>query len=85
MYKRQVEDHSVIGGLGSAVSEYLSENNPTKIRKIGVEDRFGESGDSEELLSLVGLTVESIETASRAMLKIRKFLPQYWVVFKNNR
>ena len=63
-----VEDHSVIGGLGSAVSGYLSENNPTKIRKIGVEDRFGESGDSEELLSLVGLTVESIETAARAML-----------------
>jgi transketolase len=63
-----VEDHSIIGGLGSAVSEYLSENNPTKIRKIGVEDRFGESGGSEELLSLVGLTVESIETAARAML-----------------
>ena len=63
-----VEDHSVIGGLGSAVSEYLSENNPTIIRKIGVEARFGESGDSEELLSLVGLTVESIETAARAML-----------------
>ena len=63
-----VEDHSIIGGLGSAVSEYLSENNPTKIRKIGVEDRFGESGGTEELLSLVGLTVESIETAARAML-----------------
>ena len=63
-----VEDHSVIGGLGSAVSEYLSENNPIKIRKIGVDDRFGESGDSEELLSLVGLTVESIETAARTML-----------------
>jgi transketolase len=63
-----VEDHSVIGGLGSAVSEYLSENNPTKIRKIGVGDRFGESGDSEELLDLVGLTIESIETASKSLL-----------------
>ena len=63
-----MEDHSVIGGLGSAVSEYLSENNPTKIRKIGVDDRFGESGDSEELLDLVGLTIESIETASKSLL-----------------
>jgi len=63
-----VEDHSVIGGLGSAVSEYLSENNPTKIRKIGVDDRFGESGDSEELLDLVGLTIESIETAAKSLL-----------------
>ena len=63
-----VEDHSVIGGLGSAVSEYLSENNPTKIHKIGVDDRFGESGDSEELLDLVGLTIESIETAAKSLL-----------------
>jgi len=63
-----VEDHSVIGGLGSAVSEYLSENNPTKIHKIGVRDRFGESGGSEELLDLVGLTVNSIESAARTLL-----------------
>ena len=63
-----VEDHSVIGGLGSAVSEYLSETSPIKIHKIGVKDRFGESGGSEELLDLVGLTVDSIETAVRTLL-----------------
>ena len=64
-----VEDHSVIGGLGSAVSEYLSESNPTKVIKIGVQDRFGESGESEELLDLVGLNVQSIESAARSLLK----------------
>ena len=64
-----VEDHSVIGGLGSAVSEYLSESNPTKVIKIGVQDRFGVSGESEELLDLVGLNVQSIESAARSLLK----------------
>ena len=63
-----VEDHSVIGGLGSAVSEYLSETSPIKIHKIGVNDRFGESGGSEELLDLVGLSVESIDAAARTLL-----------------
>ncbi len=62
-----VEDHSIIGGLGSSISEYLSTINPTKITMIGVEDRFGESGGSEELLELVGLTVERIEEACRVL------------------
>jgi len=65
-----VEDHSIIGGLGSAVSEYLSENKPTRVVKIGVDDRFGESGGSEELLELVGLTIESIESAVRSIVKL---------------
>jgi len=62
-----VEDHSIIGGLGSSISEYLSTTNPTKITMIGVEDRFGESGGSEELLELVGLTVKRIEEACRVL------------------
>ena len=62
-----VEDHSIIGGLGSSISEYLSTTNPRKITMIGVEDRFGESGESEELLELVGLTVERIEEACRVL------------------
>ena len=65
-----VEDHSIIGGLGSAVSEYLSENKPTRVVKVGVDDRFGESGGSEELLKLVGLTIESIESAVRSIVKL---------------
>jgi len=44
------EDHSIIGGLGSAVSEWASEEFPLPIEKIGVKDRFGESGESNELL-----------------------------------
>lgn len=54
------EEHSIIGGLGSAVSEFLSENYPTKIRRIGLIDDFGCSGSPEELLKLYGLTPDNI-------------------------
>lgn len=62
-----VEDHSVIAGLGSAIAEYLSQTNPTKIKMLGVNDRFGESGDSEELLRMVGLTSEAIVDAAKTL------------------
>ncbi len=55
-----VEEHSVIGGLGSAVCDILSENAPTKVMKIGVNDTFGESGPALELLKKYGLDTESI-------------------------
>ncbi|OTN89390.1 hypothetical protein A5819_001882 [Enterococcus sp. 7E2_DIV0204] len=54
------EEHSIIGGLGSAVSEYLSENYPTKIVKIGIQDRFGQSGDPALLKEEYGLTAENL-------------------------
>ncbi len=54
------EEHSVIGGLGGAVSEFLSEKFPVKIKKIGTKDTFGGSGKPEELLRLYGLTAEDI-------------------------
>jgi transketolase len=54
------EEHSIIGGLGSAVSEFLSENYPTKICRVGLMDDFGCSGMPEELLKLYGLTPENI-------------------------
>ncbi|MDR3258308.1 MAG: transketolase family protein [Fusobacteriaceae bacterium] len=54
------EEHSVIGGLGSAVSEYLSEIYPTKIIKIGINDEFGQSGKALELLEKYGLTSTNI-------------------------
>lgn len=44
------EEHSVIGGLGSAVSEFLSEVYPTKVKKLGIYDKFGQSGKAAELL-----------------------------------
>jgi transketolase len=54
------EEHSVIGGLGSAVSEFLSENRPSRIIRIGIKDDFGCSGTSDELLKLYGLTADNI-------------------------
>ena len=46
-----VEDHSVIGGLGSSVCEVLSEEYPTKVERMGIMDTFGQSGNGEELLA----------------------------------
>ena len=58
------EEHSVIGGLGEAVSALLSENCPVPVRRIGVNDQFGHSGPAQELLRQFGLTAEHIvETA----------------------
>ena len=54
------EEHSVIGGLGSAVLEFLSENQPTKVIKIGVQDQFGQSGNPELLKEHYGLTAKNI-------------------------
>jgi len=59
------EDHSVIGGLGGAISEWLSTNKPVPLEMVGVMDRFGESGDSAELMEEVGLTSEAICQAAR--------------------
>lgn len=55
-----VEEHSVIGGLGSAVCDVLAEKAPTKVMKIGINDTFGESGPAVELLKKYGLDTESI-------------------------
>ena len=55
-----VEEHSVIGGLGSAVCDVLSEKLPTKVMKIGINDVYGESGPALELLKKYGLDADSI-------------------------
>ena len=55
-----VEEHSVIGGLGSAVCDCLSEKAPTKVMKIGVNDTFGESGPAVKLLEKYGLDAQGI-------------------------
>ncbi|MCI8716854.1 MAG: transketolase family protein [Lachnospiraceae bacterium] len=55
-----VEEHSVIGGLGSAVCDCLSENLPTKVLKIGMNDMFGESGAAVKLIHKYGLDAEGI-------------------------
>ena len=63
-----VEEHSVIGGLGSAVCEVLSEKLPTPVLKIGVMDVFGESGPAKELIKKYGLDAESIYAKVKAFV-----------------
>ena len=63
------EEHSVIGGLGSAVAEFLSENCPCPITRVGTRDTFGESGDPEELFKKYGLTAEDIRAAAEISIK----------------
>lgn len=55
-----VEEHSIIGGLGSAVCDVLSEKAPTQVMKIGINDTYGESGPAVELVKKYGLDAESI-------------------------
>ena len=55
-----IEDHSIIGGLGSAVCEVLSENYPTKVIRMGIKDKFGKSGKAEELMKFYEITAENI-------------------------
>ncbi len=58
-----VEEHQVMGGMGSAVCEILAKNYPVPVEMIGMQDAFGESGDSEELIEKFGMDVESIKDA----------------------
>ena len=55
-----IEDHSIIGGLGSAISEVLTENYPTKLERLGINDTFGKSGKAEELMKCFHITAEDI-------------------------
>lgn len=63
-----VEEHSVIGGLGSAVCDVVAEECPVKVIKIGVEDSFGHSGAAKELLKEFGLTAENIVNVTKKLL-----------------
>jgi transketolase len=64
-----VEEHSVIGGLGSAVCDALCASYPTKVLKIGVNDVYGESGPALELIKKYGLDGESIAAKVEAFVK----------------
>ena len=63
-----VEEHSVIGGLGSAVAEVLAEQYPAKLKRIGVYDRYTESGPAEALIHHYGLDGEGVYSAVKAFL-----------------
>ena len=66
-----VEEHSVIGGLGSAVADVLAENYPAKMVKIGVNDEFGHSGPAVDLLKEFGLCAENIVNKARDAVKAK--------------
>ena len=64
-----VEEHSVIGGLGSAVCDALSENLPTPVKKIGMQDVFGESGSAAELVRKYGIDADGVYASVKAFVK----------------
>ena len=64
-----IENHSIIGGLGSAVCELLSEKYPTKVTRIGTNDEFGQSGTAKELMAFYGLNAEKLARKITGLLK----------------
>ena len=66
------EEHSVIGGLGSAVSEVITEEVPVPVLKVGIKDTFGESGKPGELLAKYGLTTQAIVEHSKKAISLKK-------------
>jgi transketolase len=66
------EEHSIIGGLGSAVAECLSEKIPVPLVRVGVKDSFGESGEPGELMKKYGLTVNDVIEAAKNAIAERK-------------
>ncbi|MBU5635233.1 transketolase family protein [Geomonas sp. Red69] len=66
------EEHSVVGGLGGAVAEYLGEACPTLMKRVGVYDRFGTSGKSDELLKYFGLNAETLIEEAREIVSRKK-------------
>ncbi len=64
-----VEDHNIMNGLGSAVAEVVAEAGKGKLKRIGVQDQFGQSAPYERLLAMNGITVENIVAQAEALLK----------------
>ncbi|MFT5090270.1 MAG: transketolase [Candidatus Latescibacterota bacterium] len=62
------EDHTIIGGLGGAIAEVLGELQPTRMRRVGIRDTFGESAPNEDLLQKYGLTPGHVVQAARELL-----------------
>ena len=66
------EEHSIIGGLGSAVAEVLAEQAPAPMERVGVKDTFGESGKPKELLAKYGLMADDVAAAARRVVARKK-------------
>jgi len=69
-----VEEHSILGGLGSTIAELLVKHYPVPVEMVGILDTFAESGDYEELLDKYGMAVSNIIEAAKKVLKRRKLL-----------
>ena len=67
-----IEDHNIIGGLGSAISEVLTEEYPTKLVRLGINDTFGKSGKAEELMKYYKLDAESLKIRIRELYNSEK-------------
>ncbi|KYH35419.1 1-deoxy-D-xylulose-5-phosphate synthase [Clostridium tepidiprofundi DSM 19306] len=65
------EEHNIIGGLGSAVCEVVSSNCPVPVLRVGVKDKFGESGKPDELLKAYGLTAEDIVKEVKKAIQLK--------------
>ena len=74
-----VEEHSVIGGLGSAVADVLSEKEPTRMIKIGINDVFGESGPAVELIKNTDW-MQKASTKSKSIYKINEIWKKHGTV-----
>jgi len=66
-----MEEHSVIGGLGSAVCEALASRCPVPVLRLGIQDQFGQSGTADELMEHYGLTVEETERMAREAMELK--------------
>jgi len=66
------EEHTVMGGFGSAIAEVVSENCPVPIKMVGVRDKFGVSGEPDELFAHFGLKAKDIAQASREAIAMKK-------------
>jgi transketolase len=67
-----VEEHSVLGGMGSAIAEVVSENYPVPIKRVGLSDCFSETGGYKEILDAYGMSVTDIVEAAKSVLKMKK-------------
>jgi transketolase len=66
------EEHSIIGGLGGAVAEVTAECCPVPVKRIGLADRFAETGPYPELLDRYGMSVETVLAATRAAVALKR-------------
>ena len=66
-----IEEHQAAGGFGSAIAEFLGEKHPVPVRRLGIQDQFGQSGTPDELIAHYGLDTLHIQEAARALVRVQ--------------